>query len=309
MTNSSSETSRCTTGRRVSFQGEPFGEPTGRLVSTWVPVQGLRMHARTSAATPPAAAPTLVLVHGVAASSRYLLPLAERLTPRVRVFVPDLPGYGKSDCPVGRDLTVPELADALVAWMDRTGLEQPDLFGNSFGCQVIADLAARRPDRVGRLILQGPTVDPQARSAWRQVLRWLAVLPFERYSEAGVLTRDAWDLGLRRGISMVRAALHDPIEQKLSRIPARTLVVRGTRDVIVPERWAREATALLRDGRLVTIDRAAHTINYSQPRWLAAVVLAFLMNEQERGPSETDHDYAPPPHVSGRPALREDEAL
>lgn len=239
------------------------------------------MHARTSAGASLADAPTLVLVHGVAASSRYLTPLAERLTPRLRIFVPDLPGYGKSDCPAGRDLTVPELADALVAWMDRNGLERPDLFGNSFGCQVIVDLAARYPDRVGRLILQGLTVDPHARSAWRQVLRWFAVLPFERYSEAGVLTRDAWDLGLRRAIDMVRAALHDPIEQKLGRIGARTLVVRGNRDAIVPERWAKEAVELLRDGRLVTIDRAAHTINYSQPLWLAAVVLAFLTSDQE----------------------------
>jgi 2-hydroxy-6-oxonona-2,4-dienedioate hydrolase len=281
VTSSSSDTYRCTTGRHVSFDGEPFGKPTGQLVSTWVPVQGRRMHARTSAVTFPTDAPTLVLVHGVAASSRYLAPLAERLTPRLRVFVPDLPGYGKSDRPAGPDLTIPELADALLAWMNRSGLERPDLFGNSFGCQVIADLAARRPDRVGRLILQGPTVDPHARSAWRQVLRWLAVLPFERYSEVGVLTRDAWDLGLRRAIDMVRAALHDPIEQKLSRIRSRTLVVRGTRDVIVPERWAKEAAELLRDGRLVTIERAAHTINYSQPLWLAAVMLAFLMNDQE----------------------------
>ena len=239
------------------------------------------MHARISAGATPSGAPTLVLVHGVAVSSRYLVPFAERLTPRLRIFVPDLPGYGLSACPPGRDLTIPELADALLAWMDRSGLEKPDLLGNSFGCQVIADLAARHPDRVGRLILQGLTVDPHARSAWRQVLRWLAVLPFERYSEAGVLLRDAWDLGLFRAVSMVRAALRDPIEQKLSRISARTLVVRGTRDAIVPERWAKEAVALLQDGQLISIERAAHTINYSQPRWLAEVVLSFLAGTRE----------------------------
>jgi pimeloyl-ACP methyl ester carboxylesterase len=193
--------------------------------------------------------------------------------------VPDLPGYGLSDRPRGRDLTVTELADALLAWMDRIGLERPHLVGNSFGCQVIADLAARHPGRVGRLVLQGPTMDPRARSAWRQVLRWLVVAPFERYSEGLILLRDIRDLGPRRAVAMIRMALRDPIEQKLGRIVAPTLVVRGTRDAIVPQRWAEEAARLLPNGRLVVIERAAHTINYSQPDRLTDVVLPFLAGE------------------------------
>jgi pimeloyl-ACP methyl ester carboxylesterase len=207
------------------------------------------------------------------------VPLAEHLAPHARVHVPDLPGYGLSDRPRGRDLTVTELADALLAWMDRIGLERPHLVGNSFGCQVIADLAARHPDRVGRLVLQGPTIDPHARSAWRQVLRWLVVTPFERSSEGVILLRDIRDLGPRRAVTMLRMALRDPIEQKLSRIVAPTLVVRGTRDAIVPQRWAEEAARLLPNGRLVVIERAAHTINYSQPAWLTDVVLPFLAGD------------------------------
>jgi pimeloyl-ACP methyl ester carboxylesterase len=176
-------------------------------------------------------------------------------------------------------LTVTELADALLAWMDRIGLERPHLVGNSFGCQVIADLAARHPGRVGRLVLQGPTIDPHARSAWRQVLRWLVVTPFERSSEGVILLRDIRDLGPRRAVTMLRMALRDPIEQKLSRIVAPTLVVRGTRDAIVPQRWAEEAARLLPNGRLVVIAGAAHTINYSQPAWLTDVVLPFLAGD------------------------------
>jgi pimeloyl-ACP methyl ester carboxylesterase len=248
--------------------------------------------------TLPPSAPTIVLVHGVAVSSRYLVPLAQHLADHARVYVPDLPGYGLSDHPPGRDLTVTELADALLAWMDRIGLERPHLFGNSFGCQVIADLAARHPDRVGRLVLQGPTMDPHARSAWRQVLRWLAVTPFERYSEGLVLLRDFWDLGPRRAVGMIRMALHDPIEQKLRRIVAPTLVVRGTRDAIVPRQWAEEAARLVPNGRLVVIERAAHTINYSQPACLAGVVLPFLTDDDPDHVPVRDV-AAPSAHPSG----------
>ncbi len=265
--------------RRVSLACGPLDGTAGRLVSTWTPVHGLRLHARVSVGSLPPSTPTIVLVHGVAVSSRYLLPLAERLAPHARVYVPDLPGYGLSDRPPGRNLTVTELADAFLAWMNRIGLERPHLFGNSFGCQVIADLSARHPDRVGRLVLQGPTMDPQARSAWQQALRWLAVTPFERYSAGLVLLRDIWDLGPRRAVDMIRIALNDPIEQKLSRIVAQTLVVRGARDAIVPRRWSEEAAQLLPNGRLVVIDRAAHIINYSQPAWLVHVVLPFLTDD------------------------------
>jgi 2-hydroxy-6-oxonona-2,4-dienedioate hydrolase len=256
--------------------------PTGRLVSTWAPVHGLRLHALTSAEALPPDAPTIVLVHGVAVSSRYLVPLAEHLVPRARVYLPDLPGYGRSDRPAGRDLTVPELADALLDWMGRVGLDRPHLLGNSFGCQVIADLAARYPDRVGRLVLQGPTFDPAARSAWRQALRWLAVVPFERFSEGPVLLRDLWDLGPCRAIDMIRKGLDDRIEANLPRVTAPTLVVRGTRDVIVPQRWAEEATRLLPSGRLMAIEGAAHTINYSQPARLVEVIWPFLTGGSPR---------------------------
>lgn len=260
----------------VIVSAPPLGGPIGHLISTWAPVRGLRVHARVSADEPPPGAPTIVLVHGVAVSSRYLLPLAERLAPRARVYLPDLPGYGRSEGPPGRDLSVQELADVLLSWMDRVGLERPHLVGNSFGCQVIADLAVRHPNRIGRLVLQGPTMDPHARSVWRQSLRWLAVTPFEHFSEALVLLQDIWDLGPRRAVRMIRIALRDPIEEKLRHVAAPVLVVRGTRDAIVPQRWAEEAARLLPNGRLLTIERAAHTINYSQPAWLVQAIWPFL---------------------------------
>jgi pimeloyl-ACP methyl ester carboxylesterase len=47
------------------------------------------------------------------------------------------------------------------------------MLGNSFGCQVAVELAVGHPDRVAGLALVGPTMDPSARTAPRQILRWL----------------------------------------------------------------------------------------------------------------------------------------
>src|SRR4051812_3167285 len=122
----------------------------------WVDVNGLAMFARVSSGPVPATAPTVVMVHGLIVSSRYMIPTAKRLAAFCRVYVPDLPGYGHSDEPPCF-LDVPGLADALARWMDAVGLPRAVLLGNSFGCQIVVDFAARYPERVDRAILVGPT--------------------------------------------------------------------------------------------------------------------------------------------------------
>jgi 2-hydroxy-6-oxonona-2,4-dienedioate hydrolase len=62
------------------------------------------------------------------------------------------------------------------------------------------------------------------------------------------------------------------------RVP--TLVVRGSRDPIVPQRWAEEATHLLPEGRLVVIPDMPHTLIYNAPRQLARVILPFLSGDE-----------------------------
>lgn len=97
------------------------------------------------------------------------------------------------------------------------------------------------------------------------------------------MIRDYRDAGLRRALDAFRRMIEDPIEEKLPRIQAPTLVVRGSRDPIVPQRWAEEVTHLLPRGRLVVIPGAAHTINYSAPRELARATLSFLDGSDPEG--------------------------
>src|SRR5205814_1291352 len=133
------------------------------------------------------AAPVVVLVHGMVISSSYMVPTAERLVPFCRVFAPDLPGYGKSFKP-RPILTVSQLADALAAWMDANAIAKAHFAGNSFGCQILAEFASRHPALVDKLMLQGPTVDPEARSFLRQLWR-LARNSVNEPPSLGKLTR------------------------------------------------------------------------------------------------------------------------
>jgi 2-hydroxy-6-oxonona-2,4-dienedioate hydrolase len=182
--------------------------------------------------------PPIVLIHGIGVSGRYLLPTAVRLAANVPVYVPDLPGFGLSSKPA-HALRVTELADALAAWLAAAAISRATLLGNSFGCQIIAAFASRHPGAVAHVIMQGPTMDPEARTAVRQLARWAMNSFREPKVEAGpalgaVVRRDYRDAGVRRVLATFGEALRDRIELNLPRVMAPTLVVRGARDPIVP---------------------------------------------------------------------------
>ena len=217
----------------------------------------------------------VVLVHGLGLSSRYMLPTAEYLAPHFPVYVPDLPGFGDSEKPA-RTWDVPALAEALAAWIRAAGLGRVALLGNSFGCQIIADLAARHPELVERAVLQGPTTPPDERSWFWQFVRWRQNQPFNPDALSPITWGDYRKCGYRRLFQTFRYQLKDPIEQKLPRIPAEVLVVRGQLDPICQLGWAAEVAGLLPQGRLVEIPAVAHTLVYTAPEQLAQVTRQFL---------------------------------
>jgi pimeloyl-ACP methyl ester carboxylesterase len=233
----------------------------------------LQLHDRVSLASPDATLP-LVLVHGLAVSHRYLMPLAARLAGHHPVHVVDLPGFGLSENPV-RVLDVPEHAGYLASWLEEAGLPPVVVVANSFGCQVAVELAVRRPDRVCGLVLVGPTTDPAARTASRQVLRWLRDAAREDPLQLPILVRDVRDAGPQRVAGTLAHALRDPIERKLPLVNVPALVTRGSREPIVPMAWAQAATGLLPLGELALVP-GPHNANYGAADHLAGLVLAFL---------------------------------
>jgi 2-hydroxy-6-oxonona-2,4-dienedioate hydrolase len=165
--------------------------------------------------------------------------------------------------------------------MDAVGLEGAALVGNSMGCQIIADLAVRRPELVERVVLQGPTMDLYGRSISRQVARFLLDVPREPPSLLGIELRDYLAAGTRRGWCTLRYALEDRIEENLPRLLAPVLVVRGSRDPICSQRWAEEIVQILPDGRLVILPGASHAANFGAPAELGGVIRGFLEEGKE----------------------------
>ena len=257
-----------------------IGEKEGKFRELWTEGDGLRLHAMASTEPVPENRPPLVLVHGLGLSHRYMMPVARRLAPHFPTFVPDLPGFGWSDHPAGI-LDVPGLADGLQTWMDSVGMERASLLGNSFGCQIIADFAARYPERTDRIVLQGPTTPPGERTWLKQFIRWRQNSPFNPPGMDRVSWEEYRMSGYLRVLRTFNNSLRDPVEKKLPDITAPALVVRGTRDPICHQWWAEDVAYLLPNGRLVLIPDVAHTLVFTAPVQLAAVSCQFL--QEDRG--------------------------
>jgi 2-hydroxy-6-oxonona-2,4-dienedioate hydrolase len=241
-----------------------------------IAVAGLRVHYRVSTRPVPAERPPVVLVHGYGMSSSYMVPLAEALACDFQVYAPDLPGFGGSEGPK-RVLDVPELADALAAWMASLDIGLAVLIGNSLGCQILVELALRHGERVRCLLLQAPTPDPAARSARQQILRQALNLRHDTTARMGLIAvGDFLSAGPRRLLLTLRHLLRHPIEERLSQVRMPALVLRGTHDPVVPRAWARRAAHLLPQGRLIEVAGAAHIMNFHAPERFARIVRRYV---------------------------------
>ena len=209
--------------------------------------------------------PRLVLVHGLGVSGRYFDPLVRELSDFETVR-PDL----------RRFVTVEEQAEALG---EVVGPGVP-LLGNSLGCQVIAELAAREPGLVGRTIFVGPTVDRRHRSWLDQAGRLLLDSTRERPSLTAIVVRDYIGANPFRVARSARSALDDALERKLPALEEPLLVVRGARDPLCPQDWAEEIACRAPHGRLEVVPGAGHAVHYSHPQALGALVRSFLQESE-----------------------------
>jgi pimeloyl-ACP methyl ester carboxylesterase len=136
----------------------------------------------------------------------------------IRAIVVDLPGFGAS----GRDevyernyLEVSK--DAVLGLLDVLGLEQVGLVGNSMGGDVATLLALRHPDRVSRMLLNGPggtgvpilgpspsegilrLMDFYADPTRDRLMSWLRTMVFDQRVLTSELVESRWEAATSPG--------------------------------------------------------------------------------------------------------------
>ncbi|MDO9488405.1 MAG: alpha/beta fold hydrolase, partial [Sphingomonadaceae bacterium] len=242
----------------------------------------------------PAGAPTappLVLLHQSPLSGRMFDRLLPLLATRRAVIAVDTPGYGESD----RPSTQPTLAaygDAIAETLGKHHEPPFDLLGYHTGAVIAADIAARRPAEVRRLVLVSiPYFDDGRRNA---LLKQLATKA--GYAEDGSHLLPLWTGSFRvkpQGQSLDDVARLVAEKQRVGQFGEWALAAAMAADmtpmlrairhpslVIAPhdglEKESRAAAGLLRHGRLTELPARGYGLFDAAAAEIAKLVTAFL---------------------------------
>ena len=137
-----------------------------------VTLRGLRFHYREY----PGPGRPVVLLHGVASTSRWWLLVGPLLSRRFRVLALDQRGHGESEAPDG-GYDFPMVVGDLAAFIDALGLERPLIVGHSWGGNVAMEYAATHPERpAGLVLVDGGFLELSARPGmtWERAEREMA---------------------------------------------------------------------------------------------------------------------------------------
>ena len=218
----------------------------------------------------------IVLVPGLAGGWKLLTPLACSLAKRHRVI---LYGFRDELDPLSSRPArqIGDHARDLSGLIEGLGLERPTVFGVSFGGAVALEYAVDEPHRVGRLILSG--VEARFRSTLastiaRRVLERFPLPADNQFvnqffnlfhggkPEPGPMPRfvveRCWETD--QGVMARRLAMLEgfDVTDRLWRLDAPTLVVGGTRDVVVPAARQKALASSIPGGRFESIEGAGH---------------------------------------------------
>lgn len=251
------------------------GSDPDTLKDAWTIFDGLPLLYRTNARPAPEGARTIIHIHGFAISGRYLLPTASRLATDYATYVPDLPGFGRSHRPA-RSLTIDELGDAVVRFMDEQGIERAVLLGNSLGCPIIASILDAHMDRVEAIVFVSPAGGRYNLPIHRGIVQMALAGLREPRQMFPIALVDYGHFGVMPSIRLLGSMLRYPTMRRVRGLVLPTLVVIGSRDPLVNEQWIARRAVELPHVTAAVIDGAAHAINFSHPDQLANIVRCFL---------------------------------
>jgi pimeloyl-ACP methyl ester carboxylesterase len=138
----------------------------------FVEADGLRIFYRSAG---DAAAPVVLLLHGFPSSSFMFRDLIPRLAEDYRVIAPDLPGFGFTEVPEGRNYkySFDALAGTMEAFTSALGLTRYAIYVFDYGAPTGFRLAMRRPDRVAAIVSQnGNAYEEGLGDAWGPIRQY-----------------------------------------------------------------------------------------------------------------------------------------
>lgn len=245
----------------------------------------------------PGPEPAVLFVHGFPFDGRMWEPQVEALRGRVRLLIPDLPGFGRTPIRI-RAPSIEGYASSLASLLDEMRIEEVALCGFSMGGYIALAFAALFPERLAGLILADTRVSedsPEGKAGRTQsAARVLAEgpgfladsMPDKLMAPPNLRTRPETVERVRRlireqsreGVAAALLAMRDRPDRtgELPRIACPTLVLCGAEDSLSPPAEMRGMAEAIPGARFFEIPGAGHLSNLENPAEFNRLVSGFL---------------------------------
>lgn len=242
----------------------------------------------------------IVLLHGYSADKQVWPRFARHLLDRYRVIIPDLAGHGDTGYQKDWDYSAPAQARRVAALLDKLGIAQVHIAGNSMGGFIAAHFALAYPDRTLSLAVIDPAGITSPQPSDMQKMLAQGRNPFKVHSRAEfdafyamTMAQPPWLPGFmlaamsekyqarRPELAQIFAGFHDhdSLDGKLGAIRAPALVLWGREDRLIhvssAEVWAKG----LPHARLVIEDGIGHMPMVERPAETAMTYRQFLLGQ------------------------------
>jgi len=241
--------------------------------------------------------PPVVLLHPFPANHEFFLPVAETLSTRYRIILPDLRGHGDSEIGEG-PATMEKHAADLARVLDAANVGRAPLIGVSIGGYVLFEFWRKHRGRVAALGLcntKAPADGPEARAGRLQAANDVLDRGTEPFFESmipklfGKTTRETRPDLVDAAVGMMRkmspedvaqvqrgmAARPDSVET-LKTINVPTLLVTGDEDILTGVSEAELMRQHVANSQLRVIPKAGHYAPWEQPEDAARILRQFL---------------------------------
>lgn len=232
----------------------------------------------------------LIILHGWGSSvNSWEKVMTELEKSNIKVFMPDLPGFGESQEPPS-PWGVKNYIEFLEEFRKRMELNKFVLGGHSFGGQIAISYALNNPNKLAGLILMDAARIMRRRKLKVKIFSLLAHIGNSTFSIPPLhflkpLTQKIWsklsgerDYYLASPImkETMRKVLGEEVGGMLGDIKTKTLILWGEKDYVTPLSDARIINERIKGSKLVVFKNAAHPINVEKPLEVAQSISVFM---------------------------------
>ena len=256
----------------------------------------------------------IVILHGwdpTKSVSKGFIPLAEILAKKLKaeIIIPDLPGFGKSVLPARKYIesdygefcenpreagkimkkgwSVWDYSDWLEEFLDELDLENPTLYGHSFGCRIISRFLMRNQDFAGKIVLTSAAGIRLPLSLRQEFSKFLAkafplakkIIPRKIQSFVVKKVFGARDWGncpVEMKETFQKVIAEPCIRENLKEITNDVLLIWGKKDSITPIEAGRIFNKKLKHSHLKVLPTGRHGIHRTHTEKIAEFVVEFL---------------------------------